>query len=230
MSRSLFYFVLIAIGLIVGGAAGFMLGSGSAKPENAALIKLDAATLQQETTQIKPSPQNKISFTIRTQKSCYVVNEPVKTWVEMANLSDGSLRVFKTLPIFTGGILQDVTPFVNGKPNKAQPTALKQPSAVESDYYATLLPNESVVTYIPNFLDLVFDLSGQGKITAGQYDLALRYKNLLPNVLNQMTITPEGTVQYEVFADQPVWTGILESNHLSITLVDTPEACGTPAV
>jgi hypothetical protein len=166
--------------------------------------------------------ENVIGLSLHTDKTCYFVNEPIHSWINLANLSNRSTRVLKTLRFFTGNEFQNATPLVNGIPSKAQVLAIDDKSPTGADDYATLLPSESVTTYIPNFLDLV----SSEKFQIGQYRLSIAYKNLLYGVLNQIILTSD-SIKYELLVDQSVWTGAIVTNEVTITIVDDSKKCLT---
>ncbi|MBZ0287153.1 MAG: hypothetical protein K8I30_06020, partial [Anaerolineae bacterium] len=139
------------------------------------------------------------------------------------NVGEEPVTVMKAIHIFTGGSLYGLDPLVNGQPNKAQVMAFER--GEKSDDYVTLLPGEGATTRIPDFLSVILELDGQARdSTTGQFDFAMQYKNWIPNVRHKSVFTGSHFL-YEVYGDRPVWTGLLESNALTITIVADPAKC-----
>jgi hypothetical protein len=223
--------VVIVLDLILMGAVILMVGYWIAKSESNTLIRLEATAIY-ATAFAPPIPQvqTTIQFSIRTHKTCYTLHEPIEIQAELVNVGEESVTVLKRLHIFTGGGYYGAIPLVNGKPNRRIPLVLDKREDRRDDYVA-LLPGEGTITHIPNFLDLLDELDGQPSESAtGQYDVAMQYWNWIPNVLRNFDFAFVAThFIFEVYGDRPVWTGLLESNHLIITIVDDPAKCGATA-
>jgi hypothetical protein len=220
--------VVLLVSILIASVI-FMLGYWMAKSESNTLVRIDSAPIW-AAIHASPSPQTPalqqtIRFSIRSPKTCYVLHEPVEIWTELVNLSDEAVTILKTLHFFTGGGLYHVTALVNGKLNSRQVTAFARGDML--DDYVTLLLGEGAVTRVPNFLDLVGDLDGKPRESStGQFDLALQYKNWIPNVLDELVLTGN-TFLFQVYGDRPVWTGLLESNAITVNIVDAVADCGT---
>lgn len=204
-----------------------MLGYWIAKSESNTLVRIDPApiwaTIQASPTLQTPALQQTIRFSIRSPKTCYMLHEPVEIWTELVNVSDETVTVMKAIHIFTGGALYGLGPQVNGKPNKALPQVFGR--GENSDDYVVLLPGEGSITRIPDFLDLISDLDGKPRESGtGQYDLALQYENWIPNVLDEYVFM-YNRFDFQVFADRPVWTGLLQSNTITVVIVDDAANC-----
>ena len=221
--------LFILLDSILVAAAIFMLGYWFAKSESNTVIRIDLDTIQPTAVASPQTPvlQNTIYLSIRPNKTCYMYAEPIGMEVEIANAGDESVTVLKTLHFFTGGIYYGVTPMVNGKPNKALVQTFDERSDRSEDY-VTLLPGEGAITHIPNFLNLIFELDGKPReSTTGQYDFAMQYWNWIPYVLHDFVFAGGYRFMFEMYGDRPVWTGRIDSNSLTITIVDHPEDCGT---
>lgn len=218
---------IIVLDLILIGAVIFMLGYWFAKSESNTLIRINGtvfwATILASTGPQTPVLQNTIRFSIRTNKTCYALHEPVEIWTELVNVGDEPITVMKAIHIFTGGGLYGLDPFVNGKRNSAMIQAFDE--GEPWDDYVMLLPGEGSLVRISDFLYVIGDLDDKPKdSTTGQYDFAMEYKNWIPYVVDNQVFTGNRYL-FQMYSDRPVWIGVIESNALTITIVDDPAKC-----
>ena len=149
----------------------------------------------------------------------------LKSGRNLVNIGDEPVTVMKTIHIFTNS-LSGLWPMVNGKLKAVQVTAFDKGDP--SDNYVMLLPKEGVLIRIPDFLSVFLDLDGQPRErSTGQFEFAMQYKNWIPYILNEFVFPriTRNRILYQVYSDRPVWTGILESNSLTITIVEDAAKC-----
>lgn len=171
-----------------------------------------------------------MELTIEASSQCYLSNEPVPIWTALTNISQKPITVLKTFHFFSGNTFQRASPMVNGKIDKRQVLVLHEDEEMWGrDHYVQLLPNQSIVTLIPNFWDLTasVELASEDAVV-GSYEIAVTYQNHIRGILHGFAISSSMSSFAYKIKPKDVWVGDLISNTIAIQIVSDMTRCGLP--
>lgn len=214
----------IAALMIVSLLVLLVVVAGDLSPATTVRVSL---TNVMQTSQARYDAQSTfLNLSLRTNKFCYLIGEPVEARIEIANLSQHPVTIWKSLRFFTMDELQRITLYVDGRSNLStlHVTVLHEEQTPEEEY-STLFPYEASVALFPSLLSFMAGYEGVSEIVEGEYELVIEYRNDIPGRLRDIiSQTDLQSVDFE-YEPTDVWTGTLRSYPIIIRIVSDLTQC-----
>ncbi len=217
--------IIMILSLEVSVALACIIAAIRANPVATAsqLLSINSFTGTAVALQGLKSANHSLDLSLRSDKWCYLKTYPIRTWITLSNVSTKPLTVLKTINLRRGGVYYDVFPIVNGHRDRLIGAIGEGEFPPQPYEYVTLLPDESITTYIQDFREVTQTFGSAGAVSSGRYTLEIEYRNGIWGIVNK--IMQNGTRLDVVITDTDTWTGILHSNSITIRIVDTLTEC-----